>query len=59
MERYIMFLDWKNQYCQKTIHKVKKKKEKTDYTTWGNLLTQSNISQITNGIICRYRQKNP
>ena len=28
MERYIMFLDWNNQYCQKTIYKVKKKKKK-------------------------------
>ena len=38
MERYTMFLDWKNQYCQ------------NDYTTQGNLQIQHNPYQITNGI---------
>ena len=44
MERYTMFLDWKNQYC------------KTDYTTQGNLQIQSNPYQITNGIFHRTRK---
>ena len=38
MERYTMFLDWKNQYCQ------------NDYTIQGNLQIQCNLYQITNGI---------
>ena len=37
MERYTMFLDWKNQYC------------KNDYTTQGNQI-QCNPYQINNGI---------
>ena len=45
MERYIMFLDWKNQYCQ------------NDYTTEGNLQIQCNLYQITNGIFHRTRTK--
>ena len=45
MERYTMFLDWKNQYCQ------------NDYTTQGNLQTQCNPYQITNGIFCKSRTK--
>ena len=46
MERYTMFLDWKNQYCQ------------NDYTTQGNLQIQCNLYQITNGIFHRSRTKN-
>ena len=46
MERYIMFLDWKNQYCQ------------NDYTAPGNLQIQCNPYQITNGIFHRTRTKN-
>ena len=38
MERYIMFLDWKNQYCE------------NEYTTQSNLQIQCNPYQITNGI---------
>ena len=43
MERYTMFLDWKNQYCE------------NDYTTQGNLRIQCNSYQITNGIFHRTR----
>ena len=52
-----MFLDWKNQYCE------------NDHTTQGNLQTQCNPYQITNGIfhktskkkftICMETQKTP
>ena len=35
MERYTMFLDWKNQYCE------------NDYTTQSNLQIQCNPYQIT------------
>ena len=53
-----MFLDWKNQYFQ------------NDYTTQGNLQTQCNPYQITNGIffhrtrtnilkLCMETQKTP
>ena len=45
MERYTTFLDWKNQYCQNY------------YTTQGNLQTQCNPYQITNGIFHRTRTK--
>ena len=38
MERYTMFLDWKNQYCE------------NDYTAQSNLQIQCNPYQITNGI---------
>ena len=38
IERYTMFLDWKNQYCQ------------NDYTTKDNLQFQCNPFQITHGI---------
>ena len=38
MEMYIMFLDWKNQYCG------------NDYTTQNNIPIQCNLYQITNGI---------
>ena len=46
MERYSMFLDWKNQYCE------------NDYTTQSNLQVQSNPYQITSGIFHRTRIKN-
>ena len=46
MERYTMFLDWKNQYCE------------NDYTTQGNLQIQCNLYQITNGIFYVTRTKN-
>ena len=57
MERYTMFLDWKNQHCE------------NDYTTQCNLQIQCNTYQITNGIfygartnhlkICMETQKTP
>ena len=46
MERYTMFLDWKNQYRQ------------NNYTTQGNLQIQCNPYQITNDIFHRIRKKN-
>ena len=46
MERYTMFLDWKNQYCQ------------SDYTTQSDLHIQWNPYQITNSIFHRIRTKN-
>ena len=45
MERYTMFLVWKNQYCE------------SDYTTQSNLQIQCNPYQITNGILHRIRKK--
>ena len=45
MERYTMFLDWKNQHCE------------SDYTTQSNLQIQYNPYQITNGIFHRIRIK--
>ena len=45
MEKYTMFLDWKNQYCQ------------NDHITQGNLQIQCNLYQITNGIFHRTRAK--
>ena len=45
MERCIMFLDWKNQYCE------------NNYTTQSNLQIQCNPCQITNGIFHRNRTK--
>ena len=45
MERYTMFLDWKNQHCE------------NDYTTQSNLQIQCNPYQITNGIFHRTRTK--
>ena len=45
MERYIMFLDWKNQHCE------------NDYTTQSNLQIQSNPYQNINGIDHRTRTK--
>ena len=46
MERYTMFLDWKNQHCE------------NDYTTQSNLQIQCNPYQITNGIFHRTRTEN-
>ena len=46
MERYTMFLDWKNKHCE------------NDYTTQSNLQIQCNPYQITNGIFYRTRPKN-
>ena len=43
MERYTMFLDWKNQYCE------------NDYITQSNLQIQCNPYQITSGIFYRTR----
>ena len=45
MERYTMFLDWKNQYCE------------NDYPTQSNLQIQCNPYQITNDIFYRTRTK--
>ena len=45
MERYTMFLDWKNQHCV------------NDYTTQSNLQIQRNPYQIANGIFQRSRTK--
>ena len=45
MERYTMFLDWKNQHCE------------NDYTTQSNLQIQCNPYQITTGIFHRIRTK--
>ena len=44
MERYTMFLDWNNQYCE------------NDYTTQSNLQIQCNSYQIINGIFHRIRE---
>ena len=46
MERYTMFLDWKNRHCE------------NDYTTQSNLQIQGNLYQTTNGIFHRTRTKN-
>ena len=46
MERYTMFLDWKNQHCQ------------NDSTTQSNLQIQCNPYQTTNGIFHRTRRRN-
>ena len=43
IERYTMFLDWKNQHCE------------SDCTTQSNLHIQCNLCQITNGIFNRTR----
>ena len=45
MERYTMFLNWKNQHCE------------NDYTTQSNLQVQCNPYQTTNGIFHRTEQK--
>ena len=46
MEKYTMFLDWKNQYCE------------NDYTTQSILQIKCNPYQTTNGILHRIRTKN-
>ena len=46
MERYTMFLDWKNQHCE------------NDYTTQSNIQIQCNPDQITNGLFHRTSTKN-
>ena len=46
MERYTIFLDWKNQHCE------------NDYTTQSNLHIQCNPYQSTTGIFHRTRMKN-
>ena len=46
MDRYTMFLDWKNQHCQ------------NDSTTQSNLQIQCNPYQTTTGIFHRTRTKN-
>ena len=46
MEKYTMFLDWKNQYCE------------NDYTTQSNLQIQCNPYQTTNDILPRIKTKN-
>ena len=45
MDRYTMFLDWKNQYCE------------NDYTTQSNLQIQGNPYQITNGFFTELEQQ--
>ena len=45
MERYTIFLDWKNQYCE------------NEYATHSNLKIQCNPYQITNDILYRSRTK--
>ena len=45
MERYTMFLDWKNQHCE------------NDSTIQSNLQIQCNPYQTTNGIFHRTRTK--
>ena len=46
MERYTMFLDWKNEHCE------------NDSATQSNLQIQCNPYQTTNGIFHRTRAKN-
>ena len=46
MERYTMFLEGKNQYCE------------NDYTTQSNLQIQCNLYKLTNGIFHSTRTKN-
>ena len=46
MKKHTMSLDWKNQYTE------------NEYTTQRNLQIQQNSSQMTNGILHRYRAKN-
>ena len=45
MERYTMFLDWKNQHCE------------NEYTTQSNIQIQCNPYQITNYIFSELEQK--
>ena len=46
MEKYTMFMDWKNQYSE------------NEYTTQSNLQIQCNPYQATNGILHRTRTNN-
>ena len=46
MEKYIMFMDWKNQYSE------------NEYTTQSNLQIQWNPYQATSGIFHRTRTNN-
>ena len=46
MEKYTVFMDWKNQYCE------------NEYTTQSNLCIQCNSYQATNGIFHRTRTSN-
>ena len=46
MEKYTMFMDWKNQYSE------------NEYTTQRNLQIQCNPYQATNGILHRARTNN-
>jgi len=46
MEKYTMFMDWKNQYSE------------NEYTTQSNLQIQSNPYQTTNSIFHRTRTNN-
>ena len=46
MDKYAMFMDWKNQYSE------------NEYTTQSNLHIQCNPYQITNDIFHRTRTKN-
>ena len=46
MEKYTMFMDWKNQYSE------------NEYTTQSNLQIQCNPYQATNGIFPRARTNN-
>ena len=46
MEKYTMFMDWKNQYCQNY------------YITQGNLQIQFNPNKITNGNFHGIRTQN-
>ena len=46
MEKYTVFMDWKNQYSE------------NEYTTQSNLHIQSNPYQATNGIFHRTRTNN-
>ena len=46
MEKYTMFIDWKNQYSE------------TEYITQSNLQIQCNPYQATNGIFHRTRKNN-
>ena len=45
MDKYIMFMDWKNQYCENY------------YTTQSNLQIQYNPYQITNSFFTELEQK--
>ena len=46
MEKYTMFMDWKNQYSE------------NEYTTQSNLWIQRNPYQATNGIFQRTKTNN-